>query len=223
MSRIKQRLAEIGEELGAIDAVLLTHEHIDHTAAVQTLLKTPVFRGHVYVASDLLGLVQAGQRSRVFEPGNDFQVGNLRIYALPVPHDAVAPVAFVLSHGMSRMAIATDLGRIPDDFGECITGTDVLFLEANHDNDMLAAGPYANVLKRRVASDLGHLSNDQVVEFISEDLHLRTSQLVLCHLSQSSNDPRLVRAMATRALRDRGCSARLSIVEYGGASEVFEC
>ena len=119
------------------------------------------------------------------------------------------------------MAIATDLGYIPDSLRVHLRGTDLLLLESNHDLEMLRVGPYPWSVKQRVMSRRGHLSNEVCAEFIERDLDGNVSTLVLGHISEHNNHPELVRNMGSKALNGRALFTRLVVAEPGIQSEVF--
>lgn len=225
VSQLRRRLVSINEYIGSIDAVLLTHEHLDHAGAVESLYKTSSFHGHVYMERQLHAATKklASRTAKVFDAGVPFNIGPIEVRPLAVQHDAIAPVGFVLSYGMSRCAVFTDLGAIPAGFGDEIVGVDILLLESNHDADMLQVGPYAEHLRGRVLGDRGHLSNDQVAAFIRDEMRWGHPRLLLGHLSESNNDPQLVHLVASRAIRDRELNTELTVIEHGSQSAVLEC
>ncbi len=140
-----------------------------------------------------------------FQAGRTFSIGDLEICPFTIPHDAADPCGFVfqsLSDGI-RMALATDLGYMPPNVKSAIKNVDVLFLESNHDLEMLKDGPYPWSVKQRVLSRVGHLSNDATAEFLQRDYDGGAAWVVLGHLSESNNLPELARITAERALGDR--------------------
>ncbi|MGN0157041.1 MAG: MBL fold metallo-hydrolase, partial [Lachnospiraceae bacterium] len=106
-------------------------------------------------------------------------------------HDAADPVAFRISYGKEKIGIATDLGTFNDYTVECLKGMDVLFLEANHDVNMLQVGPYPYYLKQRILGERGHLSNEASGRLLGKLLHDGLKEVVLGHLSKENNLPEL--------------------------------
>jgi phosphoribosyl 1,2-cyclic phosphodiesterase len=137
-----------------------------------------------------------------FHSGTRFSIGDIDITPFTIPHDAADPCGFVFeSHSDAiRMAIATDLGYFPPNVKAALKRIDVLFLESNHDLEMLRDGPYPWSVKQRVLSRVGHLSNDATAEFLHKDYDGGAAWIVLGHLSESNNVPELARLSAEQAL-----------------------
>jgi phosphoribosyl 1,2-cyclic phosphodiesterase len=232
---IVKRLAAIGEDLACVDAILITHEHADHTIGLAALIKRkpcdrkmPVFatRGTAEFIDWGESASEIGSRPlepaiESFQAGCSFSVGDFSITSFTVPHDAVDPVGYTLTAEGIKVAIATDLGYIPDSLRVHLRGTDLLLLESNHDLEMLRVGPYPWSVKQRVMSRRGHLSNEVCAEFIERDLDGKVSTLVLGHISEHNNHPELVRNMGSKALNGRALFTRLVVAEPGIQSEVF--
>jgi len=138
-----------------------------------------------------------------FCSGSAFCVGDIAVTPFTIPHDAADPVAFVFEADGLRIAIATDLGYMPENAKRHLKRCDVLMLESNHDLDMLRDGPYPWSVKQRVMSRVGHLSNLAAAEFLESEYDGGAAYIVLAHLSESNNLPELARVSAERALRDR--------------------
>jgi phosphoribosyl 1,2-cyclic phosphodiesterase len=221
--------------LACVDAVLVTHEHSDHTTGLAALVNCkpsahniPVFITHGTAEFIDWGDPLAGAGSRPFPPaleafqaGCSFSVGDFDIASFTVPHDAVDPVGYTITAEGIKVAIATDLGYIPDSLRVHLRGTDLLLLESNHDLEMLRVGPYPWSVKQRVMSRRGHLSNEVAAEFIERDLDGTVSTLVLGHISEHNNHPELVRSMALKALDGRALFTKLVVAAPRMQSEVF--
>jgi len=255
-----KRMALAGEDPSTLDAILITHEHIDHVAGLAVLarrLRIPVFitepthRAWVRMLTPRttmtyakwLDHVQQEKEARAaavaqgnfdiaaeaapdsnpdnlcepeipttksnpahlpaveyFRPGMNFSIGDLDILPFTIPHDAADPCGFVFSAEGIRMALATDLGYMPPNVKAALKRIDALLLESNHDLEMLRDGPYPWSVKQRVLSRVGHLSNDAIAEFLSNDYDGGASYIVLGHLSESNNAPALARIAAEQAL-----------------------
>jgi len=135
-----------------------------------------------------------------FCSGTQFSIGDIEITPFTIPHDAADPCGFVFESEGIRMALATDLGYMPPNVKAALKRIDVLLLESNHDLEMLRDGPYPWLVKQRVLSRVGHLSNDATAEFLQKDYDGGASWIVLGHLSESNNAPELARLAAERAL-----------------------
>lgn len=200
------RLQAVGQDPGALDSILITHEHTDHTGGV------PVFtrRFHTPVFANEDTIKAAGHRlthCRGLVPINNdssFRAGEFDVTAFPLPHDAADPVGFVLETGGVRTGYATDLGHVSGEVVENLSGCDIVVIETNHDRNMLLTGPYPRMTKQRIDSDIGHLSNEHAAEALPLIVGERTSQLVMAHLSEINNIPRLARAAIEGAMRYAG-------------------
>ncbi len=135
-----------------------------------------------------------------FRAGVPFEIGDIRVTPFTVPHDAVDPVGFILQAEGMRIAIATDLGYLPPNVRMHLQRADLLMIESNHDLEMLRDGPYPWAVKQRVLSRVGHLSNDAVGEYLSNEYDGAARFVILAHISESNNLPELVRLSAERAL-----------------------
>jgi phosphoribosyl 1,2-cyclic phosphodiesterase len=212
-----KRLRAVGEDPRDLTAILITHEHKDHVAGLYGLarkFKLPVFlSGATHDAwrrdaRDSKGEPCRLERLETFSPGHSFDVGDVSVMPFTIPHDAADPVGFTFRTQGVKVAVATDLGYLPASVKHQLQGCDVLVVESNHDLEMLRVGPYPWVVKQRVMSRVGHLSNDALAEFLASDYDGSAAYLVLAHLSEHNNHPELARAAAERAL-----SGQLSLLE----------
>ena len=226
MSRreISRRLAAIDENAQELDAILLTHEHTDHTCGVAAVARCAGRPIPIFLTHGTKEFVDWGENTPVCEPfqaGCGFSIGEFSVQSFTVPHDAADPIGYaVAAHGI-KVAVATDLGYIPDSLRIHLRGTDLLLLESNHDLEMLRVGPYPWSVKQRVMSRRGHLSNEVAAQFLKNDLDTRVSTLILGHISEHNNHPQLVRNLAYKALDDRALFTKVVVCEPGVQSEVF--
>jgi phosphoribosyl 1,2-cyclic phosphodiesterase len=201
--RLDQRLqrAGLGVGLEDVQAVLCTHEHGDHGGGVPALASAGIAVYMTHGTARALNLPGA----RLFAAGQRFELGAIAVEPVSVPHDAAEPVAFVISDGVARVGVLVDCGHADVDVAHAFAGCDALVLEANHDPDLLRFGAYPPTLKRRIAGQLGHLSNDQCAEMLRMIARAARPRplprvLVLAHLSQQNNRPKLARAAVEKAL-----------------------
>jgi len=181
-----RRLARLGVDPGQIDAILVTHEHSDHCSGVAALSNKfgiPVYLTHGTAGT---GRCDGSHDYCLFNCEAAFDIGELQVKAVAVPHDAVEPCQYRLSTADLSLGILTDLGSITphviDNFRHC----DSLLLEFNHDAAMLQEGPYPPHLKQRVAGDWGHLSNLQAADFLQQ-VGSDLQHLVVAHISEKNN------------------------------------
>lgn len=191
--RIEQGLNSMGLTGTDIDAIMITHEHIDHIAGLGVLAR----KLHVPMYATT-GTIQAIKESNklgkidedLFVPinaGDGFVVKDLEIKTIPTFHDAADPCAYRISYGDKRVAVMTDLGNFNQNIVDELQGLDALLLEANHDIRMLQTGPYPYYLKKRILSDYGHLSNERCGQLLCEILHDDLKAVILGHLSKENN------------------------------------
>lgn len=215
---IERRFEALGRRLPErVDAILVTHEHIDHSAAVAqlarlwhcpTYLTEPTHREIIKMfteQSDRPARKATIEHVEYIRAGERFQIGDIEVSPFRIPHDAADPVAFSFRANGTKVAIATDLGYLPELVKQHVRESDFLLLESNHDLEMLKVGPYPWHVKQRVMSRTGHLSNKVVSEFLAdaEIFDGRARYLVLAHLSEQNNTPDVAQISAEQALAAR--------------------
>lgn len=187
---LEARLALAGRQPGDIVAIIVTHEHQDHCRGVGPLArrwKLPVYiNGATQEAAPRLGPLP---RVEALASGRSLHIAGMTVEAFSIPHDAVASVGLVLTHGARRTGIATDMGMATRLAVDALQGCEALILETNHDPNMLWEGPYPWPLKQRIASRLGHLSNEQAACLLQEVAWPGLEELYLAHLSETNNTP----------------------------------
>ena len=195
-----------------VDAILITHEHSDHSCGIAQLAR--LFDCPAYMTdpthAEILkmypdGPFQKMERVQYIRAGESFQIGDIEINPFAIPHDAADPVGYCFRANGVKVAIVTDLGYLPELVKHHLREADFLILESNHDLEMLKVGPYPWFIKQRVMSRTGHLSNEVVSQFLA-DAELfdgRARHLVLAHISEQNNTPDVARISAEEALSRR--------------------
>jgi len=183
-----RRLTAIGREPARIQAICITHDHSDHVAGVPRLHK--LHGWELYANGDTARAVDPKQQLpwRLFTAGSRFQIGDIELLPFSLPHDAYDPVGFVLTHGRSRLGIATDLGMATQLARHHLRGCHLLVLEANHDEVMVKNSFRPWELKRRILSRQGHLSNETAAELLVDVAGDTLQQVFLAHLSSECNN-----------------------------------
>lgn len=191
-----QRLSRLGLVPEAIDAVLLTHEHSDHSGGVERLCRafeiplwTAVGTARVLFSPDF--------DYRPLVAGRPVEIGDLEVMPVTVPHDASEPLQFIFrqNDGDKRLGILTDAGHVTTHMIEAFDGLDGLLLEFNYDPEMLASGPYPEMLKQRVGGNHGHLSNEQSIALLRQIDTRGLGCLIAAHISEKNNTPAIVAAL----------------------------
>ncbi len=193
-----QRLEAMEIAPDSLDGIMLSHEHSDHTRGLEVFLRkreVPVYASPLTreALSDRCG---AGIDWRLFQRGEEFEVGDISVNSFAVPHDAVDPVGFVCGAEGTRVGLATDFGHVTTLVRQELKGVRALFVESNYDQGLLDADtkrPWA--IKQRISSRHGHLSNAQTAELVSDLVEHGLETVVLGHLSQECNCPDLVAAV----------------------------
>ena len=215
-------LNELGVSIDEIDAIFLTHEHRDHTGALEVLTKKHPIPIHVTKKSALRLTAKPDSalagcivtHTPIF---HEF-VKDLRVTSFPTPHDSRESVGYHLEfedeNGITHMiGYATDIGHISTHVRNGLMGCESVVLESNHDPEMLWGGPYPYDLKERIASQWGHLSNPDCSEFTAELTANGTKNILLAHLSQENNDPQLAYNEVLMAIADPSVNLRTAAPE----------
>ncbi|HEX8141634.1 MAG TPA: MBL fold metallo-hydrolase [Pyrinomonadaceae bacterium] len=216
---IVRRLALVGEDAARLDGVIITHEHGDHAGGLRVLLKN--LRCPVYVSgetreayiADRRGVSGDEPRKRVdalrdrveeIASSKDFKIGAIDFHPFTIPHDAVDNFGFTATHEGVCLATLMDFGHITTLVMERLRGCAAIIIESNHSRDMLkACDVYPWELKQRILSRTGHLSNEDVAEWLREGFDGTARHIVLAHLSQRANNPYLAQISAEVALQQR--------------------
>jgi phosphoribosyl 1,2-cyclic phosphodiesterase len=202
---LARRLALVNKCPEDISALVLTHEHTDHASGAAACCAK--WGWTLYASAGTLGSVSNVVSPTVMLPhAVESVVHGFNVLSTRVPHDANEAIALVITDRASgcRLGLATDLGHVPSHLSALFERLDILIVESNHDERMLADGPYPWMLKRRIGSELGHLSNRQASAFIGACAHRGLRAVVLAHLSEANNTPEIAVGSATVALRKAG-------------------
>lgn len=197
---LKQRLAAVGVHPRGVDALVVTHEHVDHASGIAQAVRHygwPVIAS----AGTLRGLPAVARRTALASAPR-LSVGGLDVELVRVAHDAAEPVAVVITDRASgmRAGLAHDLGAPSRALVRAFHGADLVCIEANHDAVMLRTGPYARHLKERIAGPTGHLSNDQAAAFLDAVATPALRAVLLLHLSIVNNTPDVACAATRRGI-----------------------
>ena len=190
----QRRLEQFGRDIRGVSAVVVSHDHRDHIACAGVYARKfglPIHASSAtFAASERHKLGRVGERC-MFEPGQTLCFGELAVETIPTPHDAAAGVAFVVTDGLRRVGILTDLGHVFDGLGQTISTLDGVFLESNYDDEMLRTGPYPWPLQERIRGPQGHISNRESAELLRDAAGPTLQWAVLSHLSEQNNRPDL--------------------------------
>ena len=207
--KLVQRFAALGREVPTnVGALIVTHSHSDHAAhasSYATRLGCPIRASEATMPWIRLG---AAAQAETFTTGRPFVLGDIRIHSQSIPHD-VPQVALRFATKSTSIGLVTDLGHVPKGLRRFLGDSEILLIESNHDPEMLAEGPYPATLKQRVSGSHGHLSNGQAGDLLA-GLGYVPKCVVLMHLSETNNSPRLARSSAEAALGHQGTQLLLA-------------
>lgn len=200
-------LSDINVLPSEIDGIFVTHEHSDHIKGIELFSKrydVPVFANSdtwSAMRQTLSGVSEGNVRIIEDEM---VLIGDIKVCAFPIPHDAANPVGYTFYHKGEKVAVATDMGMISETVIKAIEGAKTVLLEANHDENLLLMGRYPDFLKRRIKSDKGHLCNDRAGEMAEYLMKNGTKSFILGHLSAENNNPHLAYVTVLEALKRSG-------------------
>lgn len=205
---LERRLASLEVEAASIDALLITHDHSDHTRGMGVLARrwgVPIFLTDP-TRRACAKLLSGDERVHPYASSEPVMVGDLLVNPFLTVHDAVDPVAITVTDldTGEKLGIATDMGRPTATVREALRECDLLILEANHDEILLRESPYPWSVKARISGSHGHLSNRAAAELAAELHHGGLAAVVLAHLSENSNDPHLARDVVQARLEREG-------------------
>ncbi len=202
--QLLKRAQELGSEV--FHGILITHEHGDHIKGLKTLLKKhdiPIYT--TSATAHVLRELGIEGRWHTFHAGQSFRIGSLLVETFAIQHDAVDPVGYVLRSEEKSLGLISDAGKVTHDVTQRLQGMNGLYLEANYDDDLLAADtkrPWT--IKQRISSNHGHLSNRQAAELLENISHDALKHVVLGHLSSDCNCSDIATKTMRRVLQNKG-------------------
>lgn len=189
--RIENLLRTVGLHPKKLDAILVTHEHSDHTAGLGVLTRRyhlPIYANEkTWMAMEKKIGRHRDRDHVVFRNKRPFTIKDITILPVPIHHDCADPVGYTLCCGEEKIAFLTDTGMVDAYMLGAMRGADIYYLEANYEDMLLRHGPYSPWSKKRIASEVGHLSNHQTGEVLCEWLEGRGEQVLLAHMSINNN------------------------------------
>lgn len=205
--QIEQAMEANGLSMKTVGAIFVTHEHIDHCAALKVLLKK--HRLPLYASEGTLRELSLRDklcdRAETHVITSTVAIGNMGIQRVNTSHDAAESCCFRVTASDGKSAIiATDTGYVTDELRAALEKCDFAVLESNHDLEMLRLGPYPYPLKKRILSDIGHLSNDACAAELAQLVSAGTLRLMLGHLSEQNNTPQIALRTAVAELGRAG-------------------
>lgn len=202
-------------EPSSLAGILVTHEHVDHIKSVGTMARRyhlPIYAsaGTWQGMAGKIGLI-APELQKVLPAEGKLNLGEMAISWFEISHDSEQPVSFLLEHQEKKIGIATDTGVLNDGIIDKLYNSDLIIMEANHDEEMVRNGRYPYFLKQRILSDQGHLSNKACAAGLQRMIGGKTNHVVLAHLSQENNYPNLAHQTVKEILLKGKLTGRLNL------------
>lgn len=208
---LKKDCRDYGVNLSQIHHVLITHDHADHIKSVGSFshdYQVPVYATQAvheginrnYCITQKI----APEHVRLLEKTRTEQIGEFLVTPFGVPHDSSDNVGYFIEAGDTNFCIITDAGTVTDEMRQYITRAHHLVIEANHDTEMVANGPYPKFLQDRILSQTGHLSNRDCAQALVDNMSETLQHVWLCHLSEENNHPELARKTVETVFRSYG-------------------
>lgn len=210
--KISTALSSLEIEPDTIDAIIVTHEHVDHTKGLGTFSKkynVPVFANSKTWDAILKQTDKIDEKNiKKFTTEENFEIGDLKIHPFKIPHDAINPCGFNIIHNDKKISVATDIGHMTSNIVHKLEDSSFVLLEANYDPEILKCSPYPYLLKQRIAGPNGHLANLDAAKTISFLMNSGLKEVTLGHLSKENNFPELAYKTVVNELIDdnRDCS-----------------
>lgn len=227
--RIVDGLASINVDISEIKGILITHEHSDHIQGVHVIAKK--YNLDIYGTEKTLKFIYDNCKGNIgnskmisIVPDVDFMIGDILVHPFAISHDALDPVSYRLESGNARFGVATDLGYFDDYIVENLSDLDGIYIESNHDENILMVGHYPYNLKVRIAGQKGHLSNDDAAELLGRITTCRLKFVLLAHLSKENNYAELAFETAKAKLSSLGCcnsEIKLTVANRDIPSDIY--
>ena len=203
-----------------LDAVLITHTHSDHIKGLASLVKKNNLK--VFILEEMLEEIKGKvEPDRIFYYTNPLVLEDLNIELIRISHD-VEGVGFIIESNGRNFVYITDTGYINKKYFPLMRNKNLYVIESNHDEEMLMEGPYPYILKQRVISDHGHLSNKTTAGYLTNVIGDRTEKIVLAHISENNNTPELALETTKNILEENDLTKEIIVAKQYESLEEIE-
>lgn len=219
-----ERLQSFTVPLESLKAILITHEHQDHIAGLKTLglrYRIPVLANYA-TAEAIVESIGECPRFTIFTTGEAFEFCGMTIHPFSVQHDGVDPIAFTVTAEGKKIGICTDLGFVTNTVRHALSNCQILYIEANHEPEMVFASNRPEIYKKRVLSRTGHLSNEEAARLIADVAHADLRHVFLAHLSSECNTPDTALRVVSELLAKEGIHIPLDIAHQHSVSSAVK-
>jgi len=226
---IESALKYINQNPNEIDGIFITHEHSDHikgAGIISRRYNIPIYANENTWEAMKPKIGNIKENNIQIINNNCVDIMDMHIENYHISHDAAAPMGYAIYSGNKKVCITTDLGYFSSEVKTMIKDADVILLESNHDIEMVKFGPYPYPLKRRILSDVGHLSNDACGKAIVEIMNDKQKHIILGHLSKTNNFPELAYQTVVNILKENcieiGRDISLNLAKRDMPSDVID-
>ncbi len=198
---ITEKLESIGEDAKDINAIIISHAHVDHVNALKVFLK----KNHpeVYVTKSMLEEIEdLKDYSNLVFYEDDFYLNDIHISSIHSSHDVMDGRNFIVEMNQEKIIYLTDTGYLNRKYFPVLKDADYYLFESNHDIEMLMEGPYPKMTKQRILGTLGHLSNKDSSFYLTKLVTNKTKKIVLLHLSKTNNTEEKAMEMLKETFKD---------------------
>ncbi|MGR3951875.1 MAG: MBL fold metallo-hydrolase [Chlamydia sp.] len=223
LKTLQARLAALNRSISDIDAIVISHEHHDHISGIKAIASRydiPLIANHA-TAEAIVTSIGFCPKFHIFTTGEPFEWKQAIITPFSIQHDSIEPAAFTLQECTTKISICTDLGFVTTSVRRHLKESNILYIEANHQPEMVHASSRPNTYKNRVLGKLGHLSNESSAQLIGDIADSSLHQIYLAHLSSECNNEKTAYEVVHEVLSKQGISIPIAIAYQNKISLPF--